>query len=122
MTTRAVTQARAHDLTMDNERYWDIRHNGHHAWWQRSLVPGDFRPDRLVEVMDIQAGRYAVARFTGSAHEIVDAWDRVFSLWLPTSGYEPDDRPCYERYRGNATVDANAGTFRCELCLPVRRL
>ena len=86
------------------------------------VVPPDFRPDRLVEVTDVHAGRYAVARFTGTAHEIVDAGDRVFAEWLPGSGYEPDDCPCYERYRGNATVDARAGTFRCELCLPVRPL
>jgi AraC family transcriptional regulator len=86
------------------------------------VVPPDFRADRLVEVMDVHAGRYAVARFTGSAHEIVDAWDHVFAVWLPGSGYEPDDRPCYERYHGAATADARAGTFRCELCLPVRPL
>jgi AraC family transcriptional regulator len=86
------------------------------------VVPPDFRPDRLVEVMDVQAGRYAVARFTGGAHEIVDAWDRVFAAWLPNSGYEPDDRPCFELYRGDPTVDAKAQRFRCDLCLPVRPL
>jgi AraC family transcriptional regulator len=86
------------------------------------VVPPDFRPDRLVEVMDVQAGRYAVARFIGGAHEIVEAWDRVFAAWLPNSGYEPDDRPCYELYRGDPTVDATARRFRCDLCLPVRPL
>ena len=86
------------------------------------VIPPDLGADRLVEVTDVAGGRYAIARFAGSPHEIVDAWDRVFAVWLPGSGYEPDDRPCYERYRGNATVDAKAGTFRCELCLPVRPL
>ncbi len=86
------------------------------------VVPPDFSPDRWVNVMDIPAGRYAVAEFTGSAHEIEGAWDGVFSSWLPGSGYQPDDRPCLEVYRGNPGAGAKAGNFRCELCLPVRPL
>jgi AraC family transcriptional regulator len=85
------------------------------------VVPGDFVPDRLVDVMDVPGGRYAIASFVGTAHEIEGVWDRVFAGWLPGSGYEPDDRPCYELYRGDPSVDARA-TFRCELHLPVRRL
>ena len=56
----------------------------------------------------------------GSAREIVAAWNNVFAAWLPTSGYEPDDRPCFELYRGDPGVDAKRGIFRCDLCLPVR--
>ena len=86
------------------------------------VIPRDFVPDRLVDVMDVSGGRYAVAEFVGSAHEIEGAWDRVFAGWLPGSGWEPDDRPCFELYRGDPTVDAARGVFRCELHLPVRRL
>jgi len=86
------------------------------------VVPADFTADRWVNLMDVAGGRYAVGAFTGSAHEIEDAWDRVFRGWLPDSGYQPDDRPCFEVYRGDPAVDAKAGTFRCELCLPVRPL
>jgi AraC family transcriptional regulator len=86
------------------------------------VVPADFAADRWVTVTDVPSGRYAVAGFTGTAHEIEAAWDRLFAVWLPASGYEPDDRSCYELYRGNPTVDAKAGRFRCELCLPVRPL
>ena len=86
------------------------------------VIPPDFPPDRWVNVMDISGGRYAVWAFTGSAHEIGDAWDRIFSAWLPTSGYQPDDRPCVEVYRGRPGVDAPAGGLRCDLCLPVRPL
>jgi AraC family transcriptional regulator len=86
------------------------------------VVPADFRPDRLVDIVDIPASRCAIAEFVGTAHEIQEAWDRMFRGWLPSSGYQPDDRPCIERYRGNPTIDTRAGTFRCELCLPVRPL
>jgi AraC family transcriptional regulator len=86
------------------------------------VVDPSFAPDRWVNVMDIPAGRYAVSEFTGGPHEIGDVWDRVFSAWLPTSGYQPDDRPCFEVYRGRPTAAAAPGTLHCELCLPVRPL
>jgi AraC family transcriptional regulator len=84
------------------------------------VVPPDFAPDRWVNVADIAGGKYAITEFTGSAHDIRGAWDRLYRSWLPDSGYEPDDRPCLELYRGNPMVDAKAGVFRCELCVPVR--
>lgn len=86
------------------------------------VVPPDFQPDRRVNVVDIPGGRYAVADFLGTAREIEGVWDRVFGAWLPASGFEPDDRPCFELYRGNPNVDGKPGTFRCELYLPVRPL
>jgi AraC family transcriptional regulator len=72
------------------------------------------------DVADLAGGRYAVSGFTGTAHDIRGAWDRLYRSWLPDSGYEPDDRPCLELYRGNPMVNAKAGVFRCELCVPVR--
>jgi AraC family transcriptional regulator len=84
------------------------------------VVPADFAPDRWVNVADIAGGKYAVVEFTGSAHDIRGAWERLYRSWLPDSGWEPDDRPCLEVHRGNPTVDAKAGVFCCELCVPVR--
>jgi AraC family transcriptional regulator len=72
------------------------------------VVPRDFPPDRWVNAGDVPGGRYAVTEFRGTAREIQGVWDRVFSAWLPGSGYQPDDRPCFEVYRGNPTVDAEA--------------
>ena len=72
--------------------------------------------------MDVLAVRYAIAELVGTAHEIEGAWDRVFAGWLPGSGYQPDDRPCHEFYRGDPTVDDRRGAFRRELHLPVRAL
>ena len=86
------------------------------------VVPRDFPSDKWVNVVDLPGGKAAVAEFRGSAHEIEGAWARVFSAWLPGSGYQPDDRPCVEIYRGPAGVDGKPRAFRCELCLPVRPL
>ncbi len=34
-------------------------------------------------------------------NEYGDAWNAVFGGWLPESGYQPDDGPCYEGYHNN---------------------
>jgi AraC family transcriptional regulator len=86
------------------------------------VVPTDFAGDRWVNAADVPGGRYAVAGFVGTADGIGAAWDRVFAAWLPGSGYAPDDRPCYELYRGDPMVGTGGRRFRCELCLPVRPL
>jgi AraC family transcriptional regulator len=86
------------------------------------VVPTDFSADRWVNAADISGGQCAVTEFTGTALEIEAAWHRIFSEWLPTSGYQPDDRPCFELYRGNPAVDVKSRRFRCDLCLPVKAL
>ena len=85
------------------------------------VVPPQFTADRWVNLMDVPGGRFAVAPFVGSPRDITRAWDSVFSTWLPQSGFQPDDRPCFEMYRGNPFVD-DKGTFRCDLYMPVRPL
>jgi AraC family transcriptional regulator len=86
------------------------------------VVPAGFTADRWVNLADIPGGRFAVAPFQGTADEIEGAWEQVFTAWLPDSGYQPDDRPCVEIYRGGPFADAKRGVFRCELALPVRPL
>jgi len=82
------------------------------------VVREDFRPDRFVNVADLPGGKYAVARFEGAPTGISEAWDTLFTTWIPSSGYQPEDRPCLELYRGDGARPA-PGHLRCELCLPV---
>jgi AraC family transcriptional regulator len=87
-----------------------------------ACVPvGDrFQPTDDVGVQTIAGGRYACARFTGSADEIHKAWMRFIGGWIPDRGYECDDRPALELYEPDFTVDPNTGVFSCLLCMPVR--
>ncbi|MBN2546495.1 MAG: GyrI-like domain-containing protein [Spirochaetes bacterium] len=48
--------------------------------------------------MTIPKGKYAVARFELKGNEFTEAWNWLYAKWLPQSGYEPDDRPCFELY------------------------
>ena len=86
------------------------------------VVPERFEADQWVNVTTVPGGKYAVNVFVGTAHEIGAAWEALYRTWLPGSGYEPEDRPCLEIYRGNPGVSSRPGAFRCELCVPIRPL
>lgn len=86
------------------------------------VVPPDFTGDPHVNVLELPGGRYAVSPFAGRPQEVPGAWDALYRSWLPDSGYQPDDRPCLELYRGHPELASRPGAFRAELCLPVRPL
>lgn len=82
------------------------------------IVGDDFKPDRAVNVANLPGGKYAVAPFQGPTTVITDAWARLYTVWLPGSGYQPEDRPRLELRRDHV-LHLPPGHFRCELCLPV---
>jgi AraC family transcriptional regulator len=84
-------------------------------------IPRDFRPDGDVNVTDVEGGKYAILPFFGKPETIGEAYDQLFGVWLPGSGYQPDSRPIFELYRGEH-CDPETGNFRCDICLPVRPL
>ena len=86
------------------------------------VVPDTFPGDKWVNLTDVPGGRYAVMEFVGTGQTIRDAWESLYRSWLPGSGYQPDDRPCLEIYRGNPEITGRPGAFRCELCVPIRPL
>ena len=49
------------------------------------VVPEDFPSDKWANVVDLPGGKVAVSQFMGGAHEISEAWNQVFSAWLPES-------------------------------------
>jgi AraC family transcriptional regulator len=61
-------------------------------------VPAGTPGERDVNVMELPAGKCAVARFSIQGKEWSAAWNWLMGEWLPASGYQPDDRPCYEVY------------------------
>ena len=48
--------------------------------------------------MTVPGGQCAVASFEIHQDQYQQAWNTIFSQWLPESGYQPDDRPRYELY------------------------
>ncbi len=51
-----------------------------------------------VGLLDLPAGKYVAARYEIDPSDYPAAWTYVMGVWIPQSGYQPDDRPCYECY------------------------
>ena len=49
-----------------------------------------------IGLLEIPAGKYVCARFEIAVDEFGAAWDALCSGWLPGSGWQPGDGPCYE--------------------------
>lgn len=84
-------------------------------------VPGDAKVDSEIGKMKIEGGAYAVAHFEINPDEYETAWNWVYGTWLPGSGYQPDDRPCFELY-GPDPKEHPQGKHIVDICVPVRPL
>lgn len=73
-------------------------------------------PVRLVEVA---GGRHAVLHFKGAYAELLGAYNWLYGTWLPQSGQEPADAPCYEVYLTNPREVAPADNIT-EIHLPLK--
>jgi AraC family transcriptional regulator len=69
--------------------------------------------------MTIPAGKYAIARFTLGEKDYQEAWDWIYSKWLPQSGYEPDDRLPFELMKG---TDSSGEKHIVDICVPVKAI
>ena len=84
-------------------------------------VPADTTVDGEIGKMTIPGGKYAVAHFEIRPDQYEDAWNAVFAGWLPESGYQPDDRLCYEMYL-NDPKEHPEGRCIVDICVPVKPL
>jgi AraC family transcriptional regulator len=84
-------------------------------------VPTDTTVDGEIGKMTIPGGKFAVAHCELSPNEYEDAWKMLMGGWLPESGYQPDDRLCYELYL-NDPKDHPENKCIVDICVPVRLL
>ena len=84
-------------------------------------VPADTKVKRDVGTMTLPGGTYAVAYVEIDPTQYGEAWDRLIGEWMPQSGYQPDDRPCYELYL-NHPDDHPEKKHIVEICEPIRPL
>ena len=61
-------------------------------------VPPDTQVGGEIGKATIPAGKYAIGHFEIAPDQYGNAWNAVYGGWLPESGYQPDDRPCFELY------------------------
>lgn len=79
-------------------------------------VPANTKVDGEIGKMELEAAKYVVARFEVTAQEFAQAWDWVYGQWFPESGYQPDDKPCFEMY----PEEPKDGKFVVDICVPVK--
>jgi AraC family transcriptional regulator len=77
--------------------------------------------DGEVGQMKVPGGQFAVAHFELNPDQYTEAWTALMGGWLPQSGYQPDDRLCYELYR-NDPKQHPEGKCVVDICVPVRPL
>lgn len=84
-------------------------------------VEAGFKAEGGVNLADISGGKYAVLRFRGTDRQIGEAWNSIYRDWLPESGFQCDDRPCFELYTEEHQCHPD-GSWECDICIPVRPL
>lgn len=84
-------------------------------------IPENVEPSGEIGKIILPTGKYAVLSFKGFADEIAHAYKYLYSSWLPVSGFQPADTPCFEIYY--STPDQNPEKkFIMDICLPVKPL
>lgn len=84
-------------------------------------VPAETSAEGEIGRTTLPGGKYAVAHFELNPEEYGDAWKLVMGGWFPESGFQPDDRPCFELYL-NDPKQHPEGKHIVDICVPVRPL
>jgi len=84
-------------------------------------VPENTEVSGEVGKMKIPGGKYAIGKFELANNEYPEAWDSMFGGWLPQSGYQPADGPCFESYLNDPKTHPQ-GKCIVEICIPVKPL
>ena len=84
-------------------------------------VPPETRTDGEIGKAILPAGKYAIAHFEISPDKYADAWKAVYGGWFPESGYQPDDRPCFEMYLNDPETHPE-GKHIVDIYAPVKPL
>lgn len=82
-------------------------------------VEPNTKADGEIGISVIPGGKYAIAKFEIDGSEYEQAWDIVYSNWLPESGYQPDDRCCFEQYLNDPNMHPDKKHI-IEVCIPVK--
>jgi len=83
-------------------------------------VPPGTKGDGEIGTMKVPGGLFAVAHVEIDVTQFGEAWDKLME-WMPTSGYQPDDRMCYELYLNDPDTHPEK-KWQVDICEPIRPL
>lgn len=76
-------------------------------------IPEDFR------LAEIPAARWAVFESIGPMPGAIQkVWERIFSEWIPATGYQQEEGPQLEVY---PVGDSSALEYKCEVWIPIKK-
>ena len=84
-------------------------------------VPEETEIDGEIGKMKVPGGKNAIAHFELGPSEYGEAWSWTYGTWLPSSGYQPDERPSYELYPSPNDIGPG-GEMRVDIVVPVKPL
>jgi len=88
-------------------------------------VAEDTKTQGDIGKMEIAGGEYAIGHFeindADAALEHGQAWDYMYGVWLPQSGYMPDDNPVFEVYVNNPETHPERKHI-VDIYLPVKKI
>ncbi len=83
------------------------------------VVANNVTVEAPVHLVDISKGAYAVLQHKGPYAELGKAYEWLFGQWLPQSGREADDIPCFEEYLNDPRSTAPSELLTL-ICLPLK--
>lgn len=84
-------------------------------------VPEGTKTKRDIGAMTVPGGLFAVAHAEIDQTQYGEAWNRLIGEWMPQSGYQPDERMCYELYLNNPNEHPERKHI-VDICEPIRPL
>ena len=99
--------------------YGDSDPGGDYTYFAAASLSEDMPVSDELVFVDIAAGWYAAYTLLGPYAQINATITALYCLWLPASGYEPDDRPLLELYRNNPKAVA-PDALHTDLLIPIR--
>ncbi|GHB41241.1 AraC family transcriptional regulator [Pseudovibrio japonicus] len=84
-----------------------------------AVVPNSLENTSGLEPLVIPACRCAVLRHQGAYAGLQAAFSYLYGVWLPSSGEEAADQPCYEIFL-NSLTNTSTEDLLVEICLPLQ--
>ena len=79
-------------------------------------VPPDTKVDGKIGKIDLEGGKYVIARFELTSRDYEKAWGWLFGEWFPSSGFQPADGPCFEM----CGTEMDKEFHKVDICVPVK--
>ena len=80
---------------------------------------GDIKPEGEVGMQTLAGGRYAVFLHKGPYENFKDTYAHIFNTWLPQSGEELRNTPCFERYLNRDPRKTKPENLKTEIFVPL---